>query len=232
MGKDTKEKGMLFGKIVKIVLLVVITCIVIFVAHTMRNYFIMKNIIELQDNLSYVKNATVVLNSYRRDGDEPIARVKYYKKNTLEKMTMASARDIESPVFTEYRDTVTGESITVCDAENSKYYTKRVIEYNDKSLFHINANFNGFEDNTRTMLTFAIHSVITTENYYGHDCYKIVLFGKEIWWIEKETGLLIGSGNLASTTYNVRTYDFSVLDDKIFEIPDLTGYEERTYNEN
>ena len=221
MGKDTKEKGTLFGKIVKIVLLVVITCIVIFAAHTTRNFLIIRSIVKMQTELTYINNATKVgtlNNSYTTTT---------YKKNNMEKNVVYNENK-KSVVWITYKDTKTGEEIKICDAEDAKFYKKTVNKNDLKSLLYLDTGLLGYEKNTRTMIAGGIHTLITSEKVEDKDCYKIKFENGQVYYIEKSTGLLIKAddGNNLIVTY---TYDFSEVSDEIFKLPDLSTYELRDF---
>ena len=220
MGKDTKEKGTLFGKIVKIVLLAVVACIIIFVAHTMRNFFIIKNIVGLQKNLTYINNvtriSTVNNNSYT---------VTAYKKKNLEK-TIVSNNTKGTAVWITYKDTSTGEEIRVCEGADTKFYTKNIDQYKN-TMVNLAIGFNGYEQSARMMLAGGIHCIIVSERVNEKDCYKVIIDQNQTYWVEKDTGLVIkAKGGESEVEY---TYDFSEVSDEIFKLPDLSNYELRNF---
>ena len=218
MSKETKEKSSVAGKIVKIVLLAVVACIIIFVAHTMRNFFIIKNIVGLQKNLTYINNvtriSTVNNNSYT---------VTEYKKKNLEK-TIVSSNTKGTAVWITYKDTSTGEEIRICEAADTKYYIKNNDQYKN-TMVNLAVGFNGYEQNARTMLAGGIHCIIVSERVNEKDCYKVIIDQNQTYWVEKDTGLVIkAKGGESEVDY---TYNFSIVDDSVFKLPDLSKYEQR-----
>ena len=218
MSKETKEKSSVAGKIVKIVLLAVVACIIIFVAHTMRNFFIIKNIVGLQKNLTYINNVTRI-STVNNNSFTVVA----YKKKNLEK-TIVGNNTKGTVVWITYKDTSTGEEIRVCEGADTKFYTKNIDQYKN-TMVNLAVGFNGYEQNARTMLAGGIHCIIVSERVNEKDCYKVIIDQNQTYWVEKDTGLVIkAKGGESEVDY---TYNFSIVDDSVFKLPDLSKYEQR-----
>ncbi len=89
-------------------------------------------------------------------------------------------------------------------------------------------------DPSSTLRTFirAIPTTVRSKNINGKDCYEITNFesdismtevGKNVLYIEKDTGLLIEQET--QTTITTKEYNFDIIDSSIFIEPDISEYE-------
>ena len=223
--KDTKKnKGKVFGKIVKIVLLAVVACIIMFVAHTMRNYFILKNIANKQKDLSYLTSYTIVREGYEKNELNVIIKT-FRLKNKKVQIMVRAGYDV---TITAYTDLTTGEQLSLFATTTTKQYQKGEANLNNLEL----SQFGRYATwDARTLLATAIHSIILSDTIDGKDCYKIMnSYGEGTYeYVEKSTGLEIRSKTTITDDegkYSKLSYNFDKLDESIFELPDLSQYEE------
>lgn len=223
MAKKTKDNKKIVFKVLKVLLLIVVACIIVFVAHTMRNFFILKDIASKQSDLSHLSSFTIEREGYQDGKLTNIIKV-FRLKNKKVTIVVRAGYDMS---ITSYADLSTGEEVTIFADSKTKQYQKGTLKGNQETNSF--GRYPGWDD--RTLLAQAIHCFIVSDTVDGKDCYKLVdSYGKGTYeCIEKSTGLEIkGKANMAAgdDTYDTFTYNFNRIDESIFELPDLSQYQE------
>ena len=221
MAKKTKDNKKIVFKVLKVLLLIVVACIIAFVAHTMRNFFILKDIASKQSDLSHLSSYTRVTEHYN-DGKLTSILKTFRLKN---KQVMIMVRAGYDVTITAYQDLTTGEQVSVFATTTEKQYQRNETAASEDVSF---GEYADYDD--RVLISAGIRSIITSEKMDGKDCYKIErIDGSGTYqYIEKSTGLVIKEKFIINqdNTYNMNKYNFDRVDESIFELPDLSQYQE------
>lgn len=211
MKKHKILKGVLIGTAVVLILLAV---------HFIRNYIIIKNILDKQAKLESCTNFYYVTESYtaKENKLESVTR-RYHKygKNKLELEVDGNKKMIL------WRDAETQEEIFVIPQALQAIISKTETSPWFTIPFSIDNEFANW---------LVLSTIITNDNIDGKECYKINLNGAKF-FISKEEGTVLRSMNgtikiEGKEYYNIIDYKdwkFNEVKDEDVTRPDLTEYE-------
>ncbi len=152
--------------------------------------------------------------------------MEYYKDGSNEVMKMNSNRDGKETSYSVYKKDGHANVYTI-DESGKKHYTSDedfVMQISIYNFLESSSNFNTF--------LASIPTTVRSKNINGKDCYEITNFksdmsmtevGKNVLYIEKDTGLLIEQDT--QTTITTKEYNFDKVDNSIFVEPDKSEYE-------
>ena len=211
-------------KILIILLIIISIALVLFSAHTIRNYIIVKNV---EKNISkylgstnYHMTATQLDNNYK---DLKII-TNYYRKDNKELAIIERHMGDDLTTMSMYYD---GEKT------NMYWVTKdeKLASLNVQKSIYVNL-YNMLENDTKwqTIVACAL-STIKSTNINGKDCYKISNYmstssmvgqDKNEIYLDKDTGLCMKS--IMDRQIYERKYEFDNVSDDIFVEPDINEY--------
>ena len=206
------------SKIIKIILIVILVLVVLFLANTIRKFIIVK---DLQNKISkYISsnNFYMIVESDNTINGKK-GKTEYYKKDDKELLIMYMSLDSGDAKISSYNNGKRIDTFT-----EGPDYKRADIDSNFTSKVSI---VNGIEDtgtDLNTFLACIIGLRISRTKYNDIDCYLVKL-GKDEYYIEKDTGLLLKSLVNDTRTYTYRTYEFDTVTDEIFIEPDISEYE-------
>lgn len=208
-------------KILKIVGIILLIIIIIFLAHTISNYVIIK---DLQNKIAKYSNSTNYhIKSIATEENGTIVTMEYYKKD--EKQALFMERNLN------------GEISKTLMYNNGKR-TDSFIETQNEKIAHLDSGtmmsisiYNQLEtdNNWQTFLS-SIFTKIKSTKYEEKDCYVITGFLSNTSLTEKETEIFIDkeTGLVLQVKQNgiitEKEYEFDNVDSSIFVEPDISQY--------
>jgi len=208
-------------KILKIVGIILLIIIILFLAHTIRNYIIIR---DLQNKITRYSNSTNYhIKSIATEENGTIVTMEYYKKD--EKQALFMERNLN------------GEISKTLMYNNGKR-TDSFIETQNEKIAHLDSGtmmsisiYNQLEtDNNWQTFFSSIFTKIKSTKYEEKDCYVITGFLSNTSLTEKETEIFIdkGTGLVLKVKQNgiitEKEYEFDNVDSSIFVEPDISQY--------
>lgn len=217
-----EEKKNSRKRILRIILYIILALIIIFLIHTLRNFFIISN---LQKNISnYVNSDNYYIKINTTESNNTTVALKYYKKGDKQLVLWEKNTNGELLKMSMYNN---GQRVdTFTETSNSK-----TVKFNSPSQISVQIyNFLETDNSWQTFLLSALAKVRST-TYNGKACYTVEnflnpnsLFGteKNVVYIEKDTGLYLK--NITDSTVTEREYEFNNVSDSMFVEPDVSQY--------
>lgn len=204
-------------KILKIVLIVILVLIVLLLVNTIRKYIIVKDLQNKISKYTSSNNYHMSLTSYNKIIGQK-GKVEYYKKDKKELYIMETTLNEKNAKLSSYNN---GERIDVF-YEGPDYKNAEIdSDFISKIELHNGIDYTGSDLNTFLTCLMGVIKINSTK-YNDIDCYLVTLGGKEKYYIEKDTGLLLKS---FVSNYEVeRSYEFNNVSDEVFIEPDIGQY--------
>ena len=212
-------------KIIIRIIIIVLVVLAAVLGHTTRNYLIIK---KMQDKLLEYSNKesySIVTTSKDLENNGKTV-MEFYKDGSKEVLKMNSNRDGKEISYSIYKKDGKANVYTI-DESGKKTYTSDedfVMQVSIYNLLESSSKFHTFLG--------AVPTTIRSKNINGKDCYEITNFksdmsmtevGKNVLYIEKDTGLLVEQDT--QTTITTKEYNFDKIDSSIFIEPDISEYE-------
>ena len=242
--KDSKEVEYIkkFNKRMKLLKIVLIGILLIFLLSYARKMLI---IVNLNNELSEYANST---NYYMKSlnftgAAEFMTVLENYKKEDKYIRRLKSLSEINKINRTDYYNGQSLNSYTEVEfmEKDKENVSRKTVKLNDNNAIYAPEIPNAIDiSHQLNFIAMPLFSSITSEKCNGKDCYRIVLYtfnnsDGSIYYIEKETGLLLRSigvstmyADVDDEQYDMITdyqYEFDVVTDEDFIEPDVSGYE-------
>jgi hypothetical protein len=212
--------------LLKFIVLVIIVLAFFWIITVARKYFILKKLESYASWEPAYSNGYFVINALEEDKFEKyIYMIDGENKKTISKVIFDIQDDLELKEEEYY---INGEGLSIQYANNGQiWYSKKLSSFNNQGYVDsmglmtyaefIN-EYNDYENKTRLDRT--ITSKIIETTFDGVECYVIEDDICEL-YVEKDTGIIrkIIYGSYSTDFY----YKYNVVDEKEFELPDLTN---------
>lgn len=192
-------------RVIKAILILILTLIIAYFVLVMRNYFILSKIVEkasaYKDVTNYTYHATAELGEYT-----------IYRKDNIIRFDQKSL-DVENTELIIWSDEDTKENITA-------FPNEKVAIRNGLSMVQATLPFE-FANINDQMTGMILYTWIYTDEYDGKECYVLCFSSDFKKWVEKDTGLVvkIESSSVPTEITNIEVNNV----DEVYK-PDLTGY--------
>lgn len=203
-------------RFIKAILIIIGILVVLYLIFTMRNYVIIKDLMETISKMDKVHSCSY--ETVSKIGNTE-TNIKYCRKDNIIRIDFESSGNSVINI-TAWQDTDTNEEIIAFDNENKNIAIKsnndKILATDDGFIF----NFIKLSDYLNGL---GLYALIYTDEYNGRECYVIQESANVKMWIEKETGLLLKQ----QTSEDRQIECLSVEINNVQEIykPDLTDYE-------
>ena len=210
-------------KILKIIGIILLVLLAILLVHAIKNFIIIRN---LQSNISrYVNSNNYHICIAANEQNGTIMTTNYYKKYNREANLIERNMNGEIAKISIYSN----DGKRNFYVENSK---EKIAKLNTDALGLTVQIYNSLESDSiwHTFLS-SIFTYIKTTKMNDKDCYIVGNYrsfiglmpvGKNEYYIEKDTGLMIKS--ITNDLVSERKYEFDNVDDNVFVEPDINEY--------
>lgn len=215
-----KEIGV---KIVKVIVIIIFILILLFAINMLRNYCILRDIINKAQEYKGITDYSYTVNSYVGTEENQRTYTQLTKKGDISKVTIQS--QTVNVIF--WRDEKANETLLIVPEE------KRAIHYDSATLIVQPSvyNFLQYEAMSEHIKILAATTFIYSDIVDGEECYAINQFHSTQWY-SKQTGLKVKSkdgysvenGNKIPSYTKYTNWQIGNITEEQVAKPDLTGY--------